>query len=139
MLIDPVTNTPILSTAQAQSLWPWLALAGLLVVGFLCTLLAIVRQQKLIKQLTKECRRVNSVAVGMGQHIIAIEKHVAALGGTSVNKHDEVLEKARLLLKSGASVEEVSHSCHLSHAEASLILAMSQKNNVLPINTQKNY
>ena len=127
--VTPVSETVTLSALAEQAVatgWPLLAI--LAVIGMVLVILSygLFVQHKAIKLLTKECRRVNTVSVGIGQHILAIEKH-----------NDELVTKARDLLISGASVDDVTQDIGLSRAEVSLISNLtksSSANNVHPIN-----
>lgn len=117
---------------ESHVIWPWaLAIIVMLLIMSLAMAYGLYYQWLLIKKLNKECRRVNSVTVGIGQHLISIEHHLKQTTQFSQNtpqpEQDYVLDKARELFRTGSSVEEVSQHCGLSYAEASLISAMRQK------------
>ena len=141
-VIETTAPTVLVEQVSAVS-WPLLLALAILGVVLIAFGYGLFLQHKAIKLLTKECRRVSSVSVGMGQHILAIEKHVTGLGQDAQQhaqqQHDELVTKARDLLISGASIDEVTQYSGLSHAEVSLISSLTKSSNVNNVHPLNNF
>jgi hypothetical protein len=91
--------------------------------------------EKLFQKLTKEMALSSSGAVGMGQRLLAMEKHLQSAPKTQqkIDYYDDdnfqPYSQAAQLFKMGLDAEEVARRCGLSRAEASLIQMMQMKAN----------
>lgn len=89
--------------------------------------------EKLFQKLTKDIAASSSGTVGMGQRLLAMEKHLQSAAQTPqkidyYNDEDfQPYSQAAQLFKMGLDAEEVARRCGLSRAEASLIQMMQMK------------
>ena len=89
--------------------------------------------EKLFQKFAKDLAASSSGSVGMGQRLLAMEKHLQA-AAQSPQKIDyyndddfQPYSQAAQLFKMGLDAEEVARRCGLSRAEASLIQMMQMK------------
>lgn len=87
--------------------------------------------EKIYQRLSKELALSSSGSVGMGQRLLAMEKHLQSAPQTPAQKIDyyndedfQPYSQAAQLFKMGLDAEEVARRCGLSRAEASLIQMM---------------
>ena len=109
---------------------------------------------KKVNRLQQELKVANSNAIGMGQHLMALEKQLLEKPAGALHPHQNtqqqhaghpeseslssfrarvdtegsVYDDARQLLTEGRSIRDVAHTCQLSYAEVSLLQALGQQN-----------
>ena len=89
--------------------------------------------EKLFQKFAKDLAASSSGTVGMGQRLLAMEKHLqtAAQSPQKIDYYNDEdfqpYSQAAQLFKMGLDAEEVARRCGLSRAEASLIQMMQMK------------
>ncbi|MGB0495771.1 MAG: DUF2802 domain-containing protein [Kangiellaceae bacterium] len=88
------------------------------------------QQAKQISQIKNEIKAINSGNVGIGRKINSVSKEIASVELDKITQlqpgnQEKTYQQASILLKRGASIEEVVDSCDVAPAEAELLAIMS--------------
>jgi len=124
--------TEILSTQL-----PLIAVGMSAIAGFIAVAVFFYNQRKqrelsaLISRLQHDLKVANSSAIGMGQHLMALERRLQSSDHTDTG-NSVVLSKAKKLLVQGGDVDTVAKQCGLSYAEVSLMSALHRQGKLDP-------
>ncbi|MFT6734591.1 MAG: hypothetical protein ACJAS9_002793 [Polaribacter sp.] len=93
------------------------------------------QQSKLIIQMKNEIKAINSGNIGIGRKMNLFGKEIAKAEVDKITQlqpgsQEKTYHQASILLKRGASIEEVVDSCDVAPAEAELLAIMSHAREV---------
>jgi len=100
------------------------------------------QQSKQLFQIRNEIKAINSGNIGIGRKINLFGKEMAKVEVDKITQlqpgsQEKTYHQASILLKRGASIEEVVDSCDVAPAEAELLAIMSHSRDVSEKNTSK--
>lgn len=92
-------------------------------------------QSKLISQMRNEIKAINSGNIGIGRKINLFGKEIAKVEIDNITQmqpgsQEKTYHQASILLRRGASIDEVVESCDVAPAEAELLAIMSHARDV---------
>ena len=100
------------------------------------------QQSKLLFQMRNEIKAINSGNIGIGRKMNLFGKEMAKVEVDKITQlqpgsQEKTYHQASILLKRGASIEEVVDSCDVAPAEAELLAIMSHARDVSVQKTSK--